>query len=132
MRIKRMFGWLGSICLLLIIPIKLIRIVDQGVAATTVIRVAPSILGPLGLLFLILSSSGKLSKLTLLQTTLLVAGIALMLEFAQLLPRPGFLQNIHYTFDWLDVVASLLSIYAGYFIACLISKENDNTNNGGL
>lgn len=122
-RIKRMFGWLGSICLLLIIPIKMIRLVDQSIATTTVINVAPSILGPFGLLFLIISSSGKLSKLTLFQVTLLVAGIALVLEFAQLLPRPGFIHNVHYTFDWLDVVASLLTICVVYLIARQISKE---------
>jgi len=101
MDIKRLFGWLGLTILLLIIPIKMIRLLDQDIIGSILISVAPSILGPFGLLLLILSSSGKLSNLTLFQVTLIVLIIALILEFAQLLPRPGFLKYINYTFTGL-------------------------------
>ena len=116
-KIKRSFWWIGSICLLLIIPVKAIRWADESVGINVIVGVAPSLLGPIGSLFLILSSSGRLSRLTLVQLTLFVTIIALGLEFAQLLPRPGSLAKIHYTFDWLDIIASLLSVGVGYCLA---------------
>lgn len=97
-KLSRLFGWMGTTCLLLIIPIKAIRWEGGMIAANLFIGIAPSVLGPAGLLFLLLSSS-ELSKLTLPQLTLLVMGVALGLEFAQLIPRPGILQRIKYTFD---------------------------------
>ena len=75
------------------------------------------------LLFLVLSSVGKLSKLTLLQKTILVGCISLGLEFAQLLPRPEILEHLHYTFDWLDVISSLVSLVIAYFIAKYIIQK---------
>lgn len=116
-RVKRLFGWIGLICLLLIIPVKAIRFVDETAPNILLVGVAPSLLGPAGLFFLILSSPGKLSRLTHLQVALVVVVIALGLEFAQLLPRPGMLAKVHYTFDWFDILASLLSIHASYFVA---------------
>ena len=121
-RTKRLFGWIGSICLLLIIPIKAIRWVNLSTTANIFIGIIPSILGPAGLLFLILSDS-RLVRLTLLQTTLLVGAIAIGLEFIQLFPRPGILESINYTFDWLDIAASLLSVFIGYIVAHLISNN---------
>lgn len=126
-KLSRLFGRMGTICLLLIIPIKVIRLAEGHTAASIFIGIAPSILGPAGLLFLLLSSSGKLSKLTLLQLTLLVMGVALGLEFAQLIPRPGILARIKYTFDWLDVWSGFLSVVIGYLIArhlILFSKRS--------
>lgn len=120
---KRLFGWIGLICLLLIIPVKAIRFVDEATANTLFVGIAPSLLGPAGLFFLTLSSSGRLSHLTLLQVAVLVAVIALGLEFAQLLPRPGILAKVHYTFDWFDILASILSVCAGYAIALLVTKR---------
>ena len=114
---KRLFGWIGLICLLLIIPVKAMRFVDETAASMLLVGIAPSLLGAAGLFFLILSSSGRLSHLTLLQVALLVAVIALGLEFAQLLPRPGILAKVHYTFDWLDVIGSLLSVCVAWFVA---------------
>ncbi len=70
-----------------------------------------------------LSGSGKLSRLTHRQVAILVIVIALGLEFAQLLPRPGILAKVHYTFDWLDILASLLSISVSYLVAFNITKE---------
>ena len=122
-RVKRLFGWIGSTCLLLIVPVKAIRFVDETTASTISVGIAPSILGPAGLLFLILSSSGRLSRLTLVRVALLVTVIALGLEFVQLLPRPGILAKVHYTFDWLDVIASVFSVSVGYLIARLMTNE---------
>ena len=122
-RTKRLFGWIGSICLLLIIPIKAIRWVNLSTTANIFIGIIPSLLGPAGLLFLILSDS-RLVRLTLLQTTLLVGAIAIGLEFIQLFPRPGILESINYTFDWLDIAASLLSVSIGNVIARFISNYN--------
>jgi hypothetical protein len=113
LRKRRSLGWLGTVCLLLIIPIKLVRLAPTNTLSLA-IDIAPSILGPPGLLFLLLSSTGKLSRFSLLQTTLLATAIALGLEFAQLLPRPGLLAYVRYTFDPLDLGASLLSIAVAY------------------
>ena len=120
--VKRLFGWIGLIALLLIIPIKAIRFVDDTTSNTLLVGVAPSLLGPAGLFFLMLSGCGKLSRLTRPRVAILVAIIALALEFAQLLPRPGVLSKIHYTFDWLDVLASLLSIHVSYLVASNMIK----------
>lgn len=119
---KHLFAWIGSICLLLIIPVKAIRWVDTSVAKTF-IGIAPSVLGPAGLLFLIISSSGSLSRLILLQKTIIVAVIALGLEFAQLLPRPGIFAMVRYTFDYLDVIASLVSVSLAYVVVRFVIIE---------
>ena len=124
-RNKRLFGWIGSICLLLIIPVKAIRWVNVSITISTVIGITPSMLGPAGLLFLISSSSSsRLARVTLLQTTLLVGAIAIGLEFIQLIPRHGILARVHYTFDWLDFAATLFSVSVGYLVARLISNNN--------
>jgi len=128
-KVKLLFWWMGSICLLLIIPIKVIRWEHLSVATTIFVGIAPSLLGPSGLLFLVLSSSGKLSRLTLVQITLFVTAIALGLEFVQLIPRPGILARVHYTFDWLDVIASVFSVCVGYLVARLITNERGNNHN---
>lgn len=111
--------WIGATCLLLIIPIKLVRLVDPAVLST-VVGVAPSLLGPPGLLFMLLSSEGRLSRLTLEGVTLVVLVIAVGLELVQLLPRPGILARLHYTFDPLDLGASVLSLVAAYAVAAWI------------
>ena len=93
---------------------------------STIIGIAPSALGPAGLLFLILSSpSPKVARLTLLQATFLVGAIAIGLEFVQLIPRPGILAKVHYTFDWLDVAATLLSVSFGYVIAHWLTHKRE-------
>jgi hypothetical protein len=124
-RTKRIFGWIGACCLLLIIPLKAIRWMDES-ATSTLAGVVPSILGPVGLLFLTLSSSNpRLARLTVLQTTLLTGAIALGLEFIQIIPRPGILANVHYTFDWLDVAATLFSLILGYALARLLISARE-------
>jgi len=121
-RTKRLFGWIGLGCLLLIIPVKAVRWTDLSLVSSTIVGIAPSALGPAGLLFLILSSSSpRLSRLTLLQTTLLVCAIAMGLEFIQLIPRPEILAKVHYTFDWFDVAVTLFSVSVGYLFARLLT-----------
>ena len=127
--LKRLFGWIGTISLVLIIPVKAMRWMDETLALKILTDIAPSVLGPAGLLFLMLSTSGRLARLSLLQTTLLVGVIALGFEFAQLLPRPGILAKLYYTFDWLDVIASLLSIIIGYVFARVIIRTKTRTDN---
>lgn len=119
-RNKRVFGWIGACCLLLIIPLKALRWMDE-LTTSTIVGIAPSTLGPVGLLFLTLSSSNpRLARLTVLQTTLLTGAIAIGLEFIQIIPRPGILAKVHYTFDWLDVAATLFSLTLGYAVARLL------------
>jgi hypothetical protein len=118
--IKQFFGWLGAIILLLIIPIKIFRFAEMNYTTKLIIDIAPSILGPAGLLFLVLSSSSKWLNRSLLQSTFLVAFTALALEFMQLLPRPGFLKHLHYTFDWSDVISSIISLTIAYVVAKIV------------
>jgi hypothetical protein len=120
--LKRLYGWIGTICLLLIIPVKAMRWVDIGFIKT-IVGVAPSFLGPAGLFFLILSSTSKLSRLTLIQTSIITGVIALGLEVAQLLPRPGILARVKYTFDWLDIGTTLISLVIAYIVARFLSNK---------
>lgn len=121
-RVKILFGWLGTIILLLIIPLKVFRFFEISYLSQLIIGIAPSLLGPAGLLFLILSSKSKYLNLSIIQSAILVSLIAIGLEFAQLLPRPGFLKSIHYTFDWLDIVSSLISVVVAYLFAKILLK----------
>jgi len=121
-RVKIFFGWLGTIILLLIIPIKVFRFFEISYLLQLIIGIAPSLLGPAGLLFLILSSKSKYLNLSLIQSSILVSLIAIGLEFAQLLSRSGFLKYIHYTFDWLDIISSLISVIVAYLFAKILIK----------
>lgn len=121
-RTRRLFGWMGAVCLLAIIPIKLVRV--AGAARSLALGVAPSLLGPAGLLFLLLSVSGRLAKLSLLHQTFLVATLAVILELLQICPRPGLLRYVHYTFDYFDLIASLVSVTAAYLAAVAIIKRS--------
>ena len=121
-RVKILFGWLGTIILLLIIPIKVFRFFEFSYLSQLIIGIAPSLLGPAGLLFLLLSSKSKHLNLSTIQSAILVSLIALSIEFAQLLPRPGILKYIHYTFDWLDIISSLISVIIGYLVAQILIK----------
>jgi hypothetical protein len=113
---NHIFGWMGTILLFGILPIKLIRF-EHRASTSFLIGVAPSALGPAGLLFLLLSSPGWISRFSLLRVTLLVAILSMALEFMQLLPRPGMLANAHYTFDYYDLAATALSVMIAYFVA---------------
>ena len=125
-RTRQLFGWMGAGCLLAIIPIKLVRV--AGIGGNLAIAVAPSVLGPAGLLFLLLSSSGRLSKLNPLQQAVLVGALAVVLELVQLCPRPGFLRYVHYTFDYFDLIASVISISAAYAVAVAMITRSRSTH----
>jgi hypothetical protein len=114
---RRLKGWIGTLCLLAIVVVKLMRYLNLPTLPPGVVGVVPSVLGPAGLLFLIRSGAGRLSRLSLLQTACLVGVISVALELAQLLPRPGILARVNYTFDGLDLGASLVSVAASYFLA---------------
>jgi uncharacterized membrane protein len=124
-RTRRFFGWMGAVSLLAIIPIKLVRVAGAG--GRLAIGVAPSLLGPAGLLFLLLSGSGRLAKLSLLQQTVVVGTLAVVLELLQLCPRPGLLRYVHYTFDYFDLIASVLSVAAAYVVALAVIKRSHSS-----
>ncbi len=121
-RNRNILGWMGTVCLLLIIPIKLLRLFS-GAGMTLVIGVAPSILGPPGFLFLLLLSTGRLSRLTPFRVTLIAGAVAVGLELLQLLPRPSILARVRYTFDYLDLAASLLSLLVAYLVVRRITQR---------
>jgi hypothetical protein len=114
-RERHTLGYAGAVLLLLIIPVKLLRY--SSAAGSVAVGVAPSLLGPSGLLFLLLSSPGRLSRLTVAQTAILVGAISVGLELVQLLPRPGILQRVPYTFDVLDLLATLAAVGVSFVIA---------------
>jgi len=117
-RRRQLLGYVGAALLLLIIPVKLLRY--WSTTGQMLVGVAPSLLGPSGLLFLFLSSPGRLSKLTLVQMAILVGAISVGLELAQLLPRPGIFAGVRYTFDVLDLLATVLSVSVSAAIAGLV------------
>lgn len=115
--LKQAYARIGAVCLLLIIPVKALRMLSEDLAVTVLVGISPSLLGPAGALFFLLASSGSHSRLSLFQTTLLVGLTSIALEFLQLLPRPGFLAAISYTFDPLDVISSFVSVTAAALVA---------------
>jgi len=122
-RVKRLFGWIGLCSLLMVIPIKAIRLTNYSSITSIIVDAAPSAFVPAGLLFLVLwSPSPHLVNLTLLQKTLLVWVISTGLEFIQLIHLPLILAKFHHTFDWIDVAATLVSISVTYFIARLLTN----------
>lgn len=110
---------------MLIIPVKAMRFIHGPTADTLFFGIAPSMFGPAGLFFIILSGGGKLARLTMLHAAIITAAVALGVEFAQLLPRPGLLRYVHYTFDWFDVLTSLLSVFVSFIVALIITKKKD-------
>lgn len=117
---RRILAYIGLGLLLLIIPVKLLR--DGSAAGRLWVGVAPSLLGPSGLVFILRSSRGKLSRLTMVQMGVLVAAVSVGLELAQLVPRPGILARVHYTFDVLDLVASVLSAGGAALVAEIVLR----------
>ncbi len=117
-----LLGWMGTVLLLAIIPIKLLRF-EHRASTSFLIGVAPSVLGPAGFLFLLLSSTGWISRFRLVHITLFVAILSIALELMQLLPRPGILAKVRYTFDYYDLIASVLSVAIAYTIAAFILRR---------
>jgi hypothetical protein len=112
---RHILGYVGAALLLLIIPVKLLRY--SSAARSVAVGIAPSLLGPAGLLFLLLSTPGRLSRLTVAQMAIVVGAISVGLELVQLLPRPGILQRVRYTFDVLDLLATLAAVGVSFVIA---------------
>ncbi len=117
---RRILRYVGLVLLLLIIPVKLLRY--GSTAGQVWVGVAPSLLGPSGLLLILPSTRGRLSQLTVVQLGLLVVAVSVGLELAQLVPRPGILARVHYTFDVLDLVGSVLSVGAAALVAGLVLR----------
>jgi glycopeptide antibiotics resistance protein len=101
----------------MILPAKMARRIDPGIDPT-LIGVAPSLLGPAGLLLVILSSKSRFAHLALAPAAAMAGTVALGLEFAQMLP----LVRKIYTFDWLDVAATLIGVLAGAAISSFLRR----------
>jgi len=114
---------MGTVLLLGILPIKLARFEHHG-ASSFAVGVAPSVLGSAGLLFLLLSSTGRLARLSLFRVTLLVTALSVTLEVLQRLPRPGLLARAHYTFDAYDLVATILGVAMAYLVSAWILRPS--------
>jgi hypothetical protein len=117
--LRPIFGVLGAALLFLIIDVKAVRWAHLSRSTSLLVGVAPSLLGPAGLIFLVLSSAGRLSRWPLLKIVSLAAVVSLALEFVQALPRPGILRHVHYTFDWYDLAATVVSVLLAYLVAWL-------------
>lgn len=117
---RQILGYIGLALLLLIIPVKLLRY--GSAAGQVLVGVAPSLLGPSGLLFILASSRGRLSRLTVTQMGILVGAASIGLELAQLLPRPGILARVHYTFDVLDLGATVVSVGVAALVAGILLR----------
>jgi len=127
LKLKKYFAIIGLILLIFIIPIKLSRFLNIALNEF-IINNSPSLLGPSGLLFIILGSKGRFAKLSLLQATSLTLIIALLLELSQLVFRIKIISNNLYTFDIVDLLLSIVSIFFSYIIASFLifkyRKEN--------
>ena len=115
-------GLLGTVCLLAIVPIKVLRFWGHP-SASLAVDVAPSLLGSSGLLFLLLSSTGWLARLKVPQVVLLAGVTSFGLELAQLIPRPGPLARIRYSFDCYDLVASAVGLGVAYVVSILVLRR---------
>lgn len=116
-RLKRMYGYIGAICWVLILPAKEARRLDLGIDPV-VFGIAPSFIGSAGLVLVILSSERRSPCLTIARGTLRAGTVALALELAQILP---FVRRI-YTFDWFDVAATLCGLGAGALVAASMRR----------
>jgi len=114
-RAKKFFEYIGLTLWLLIIPIKLNRYFDLRIFETLNDNL-PSFLGSAGLFLVLLSNKGKLSKLTVVQSVFIAIAISVLIELVQLLPRPGILSYINYTFDFVDILFSLIGVGISYLI----------------
>jgi len=123
---KVLFGWLGSALWLLIIPLKLIRLFHSSFLQL-ISNNLPSFLGSGGLLLLMLSGKGLISNLKVYHALLLTVFISVLIEYLQIIPRPGLLAKVHYVFDVKDIAASMMGILFSFILmACILSvKEKE-------
>ena len=121
----RVLQGIGLVCWALVVPIKVLRVIAPAASGASLVGIAPSFLAAAGL-FLVLAGGrrhGRWRRLSLARTAFLVGASALAVEFAQLLPRPGILARVSYTFDWLDVAASIAGVGAAYLLARLTATR---------
>ncbi len=112
---KVLFGWVGSILWLLIIPLKLIRFFHSSILQLLSNNL-PSFLGSAGLFLLFLSSKGMVSKLTIYHALILTVCISILVECMQLIPRPGILAKVYYVFDVKDLAASMIGVLFSFLL----------------
>jgi hypothetical protein len=112
---KKVFEYIGLTLWLLIIPVKLNRYFNLKIFETLNNNL-PSFLGAAGLFFILISGKGRLSNLRVAQSALIAISISVLLEVIQLSPRPGILSYINYTFDFVDILVSLIGVGISYLI----------------
>ena len=114
-RAKKFFEYIGLTLWLLIIPIKLNRYFNLKIFEPLNNNL-PSFLGAAGLFFILISGKGRLSNLRVAQGALIAISVSVLLEVIQLFPRPGILSYINYTFDFVDILFSLIGVGISYLI----------------
>jgi uncharacterized membrane protein len=124
---KKVFGFTGSAFWLLIIPIKLNRFFNLEIPGLLNNNL-PSFLGAAGLFFMLLSAKGKLSNLSVAQSAFIAISVSVLVEVIQLIPRPGILSYINYTFDFLDILFSLIGVGISYLIILFIYSGKNLRN----
>ena len=112
---KKVFEYIGLTLWLLIIPIKLNRYFNLKLFEALNNNL-PSFLGAAGMFFILISGKGRLSNLRVAQSALIAISVSVLLEVIQLFPRPGILSYINYTFDFVDILFSLIGVGISYLI----------------
>lgn len=112
---KKVFEYIGLTLWLLIIPIKLNRYFNLKIFEALNNNL-PSFLGAAGMFFILISGKGRLSNLRVAQSALIAISVSVLIEVIQLFPRPGILSYINYTFDFLDILFSLIGVGISYLI----------------
>jgi len=112
----------------LIVPLKIIRYFDISVFQT-ISNNTPSFFGSAGLFLILLANQGRFAKLKIYQALCMTLILSVIIEYLQLLPRPGFLSKIYYVFDLNDLVASFAGAVFSFIItACFVSVKEIRKN----
>lgn len=127
-KLKQLFALLGAVLLLLIIPIKIMRYFESPVCQI-ISNNTPSFFGSAGLFLILLADRGRLSHIKVYQAFFITLIISFLIEFLQLLPRPGFLSKIYYVFDLNDLVASFAGVVFSFLVAAFIISKTNNKKN---
>jgi len=80
-------------------------------------------LGSAGLFLILLADKGKLGNMKIYQTLFITVIISILIEFLQLLPRPGILSKISYVFDLNDLVASFAGVVFSFLITVFLISQ---------
>lgn len=122
---KKVFEYIGLTLWLLIIPIKLNRYFNLKIFESLNINL-PSFFGAAGLFFILISGKGRLSNLRVAQSALIAISVSVLLEVIQLFPRPGVLSYINYTFDFIDILFSIIGVVLSYMVILLLHLRNNS------